>query len=76
MLAQEAPTIYISYHNGEHYNSVRMASDTGSGPPQPIILRGRAASVKDWSLFGDAEVELVMQNTGCYHDRDAVQRVL
>ena len=76
MLAQETPTIHISYHDGEHYNSVRMASDTGSGPPQPIVLRERAASAKDWSAFGDAEVELVMQNTGCYHDRDAVQRAL
>ena len=76
MLAQEAPTIHISYHDGEHYNSVRMASDTGSGPPQPIVLRERAASAKDWSAFGDAEVELVMQNTGCYDDRDAVQNAL
>ena len=76
LLAQDAPTIHISYHDGEHYNSVRMASDAGSGLPQPILLRERAASAEDWSAFGDAEVELVMQNTGCHDDRDAVQRAL
>ena len=76
VLAQEAPAIHISYHDGEHYNSVRMAGDAGSGPPHPIVLRERAASAEDWTAVGDAEVELVMQNTGCYDNRDAVQRAL
>ena len=53
-----------------------MASDAGSGPPQPIVLRERAASAEDRSAIRDAEVELVMQNTGCYDNRDAVQRAL
>ena len=26
------PTIHISYHMGEHYNSVRLIDDTGSDP--------------------------------------------
>ena len=76
VLAQEAPTIHIAYHDGEHYNSVRMASDTGSGPPRPITLRERPASAADCSSFGPEEIELAMQGTGCYHDRDAVQRAL
>lgn len=73
---QDAPAIHVAYHNGEHYNSVRMAGDTGSGPPQPIALQERPASAKDWSSFGPAETELVMQGTGCYNDREAVQRAL
>ena len=30
------PTIHISYHLGEHYNSVRLQEDTGDGPAMPI----------------------------------------
>ena len=114
MSRQSAPTIHLSYHDGEHYNSVRMASDTGSGPPKPIAVQERAALAKDWSSFGPAQVELVicpsyhsalvhctprytgrpssrqlaehvrvhiqveqvMQGTGCYDDKEAVQRAL
>ena len=32
----EVPTIHISYHLGEHYNSVRLIDDFGDGPPKPI----------------------------------------
>ena len=32
-----APLLHISYHDGEHYNSVRRADDMGrGGPPAPI----------------------------------------
>ena len=31
------PTLHISYHLGEHYNSVRLATDLDEGSPaQPI----------------------------------------
>ena len=30
------PTIHISYHLGEHYNSVRLLEDTCNGPPITI----------------------------------------
>jgi OTU domain-containing protein 3 len=30
------PTIHISYHLGEHYNSVRLIDDPCSGPPLTI----------------------------------------
>eukprot|EP01083_Nonionella_stella_P031308 85723_1 len=34
---QDAPTIHLSYHNGEHYASVRKLGDIG-GPAGPIDL--------------------------------------
>jgi len=73
---QDAPTIHISYHDGEHYNSVRLASETGSGPPKPIAVQERPALAKDWTSFGPAQTELVMQGTGCYDDKEAVQGAL
>ena len=30
------PTVHISYHLGEHYNSVRLADDIEDGPAKPI----------------------------------------
>lgn len=30
------PTLHISYHLGEHYNSVRLLEDPGDGPAMPI----------------------------------------
>jgi len=30
------PTIHLSYHQGEHYNSVRLLDDPCSGIPLPI----------------------------------------
>merc|ERR1719435_460775 len=30
--------VHISYHNGDHYNSVRRMGDMGEGPPQRIRL--------------------------------------
>eukprot|EP00347_Sterkiella_histriomuscorum_P016120 403354413 len=30
------PTLHISYHLGEHYNSVRLLEDNGDGPVMPI----------------------------------------
>ncbi|KAL6551736.1 hypothetical protein OROGR_007890 [Orobanche gracilis] len=32
----------ISYHDEEHYNSVRIKYDTCSGPARPIVLKGDA----------------------------------
>ena len=30
------PTLHLSYHLGEHYNSVRLLEDPGDGPVMPI----------------------------------------
>ncbi|XP_073310517.1 OVARIAN TUMOR DOMAIN-containing deubiquitinating enzyme 7-like isoform X1 [Primulina huaijiensis] len=35
---REAPQIHLSYHDGEHYNSVRLKEDTCSGPARPIFI--------------------------------------
>lgn len=32
----KVPTLHISYHLGEHYNSVRLLEDPGDGPVMPI----------------------------------------
>ena len=55
---------------------MRLASDTGTGLPEPITLQKRQASAKNWSSFGPAQIEVVMQGTGCYDDKEAVQRAL
>lgn len=77
-LEQDAPAIHLSYHDGEHYNSVRRADDHTSGPPLPIAIAERAptsaekAAARSW---GAAEEDLVMRGTGCY-DSAAVQQAL
>eukprot|EP00250_Pteridium_aquilinum_P007662 c17334_g1_i3 orf=599-1660(-) len=34
----EARCIHLSYHNGEHYNSIRRKDDNGGGPAKCILL--------------------------------------
>ncbi|GLT50123.1 hypothetical protein SLA2020_236310 [Shorea laevis] len=34
--------VHLSYHDGEHYNSVRLKEDTCSGPARPIIIKADA----------------------------------
>ncbi|KAL9245804.1 hypothetical protein vseg_019411 [Gypsophila vaccaria] len=34
-----ASMIHLSYHDGEHYNSVRMKEDPCHGPAQPVIIK-------------------------------------
>lgn len=34
----EARCIHLSYHNGEHYNSIRKKEDDGQGPAKYILL--------------------------------------
>ncbi|XP_073041105.1 OVARIAN TUMOR DOMAIN-containing deubiquitinating enzyme 7-like [Primulina eburnea] len=34
----EAPQIHLSYHYGEHYNSVHLKEDTCSGPARPLFI--------------------------------------
>lgn len=31
--------LHLSYHDGDHYNSVRREDDTGNGPAEAISLR-------------------------------------
>lgn len=48
-LPENVPCLHLSYHDGDHYNSVRLADDTGSGKPEPIKLA-------DCVVSADAEV--------------------
>ncbi|KAK9830321.1 hypothetical protein WJX72_010989 [[Myrmecia] bisecta] len=75
----DAPTIHLSYHGMEHYNSVRLADDFGRGPPLPLELGGGpmrpskpARKVGEWSAKDE---ERVMQGTGCY-DAGARQQAI
>lgn len=36
--ADSGPCLHLSFHDGEHYNSVRYQSDDGGGPAEPIQL--------------------------------------
>uniref|UniRef100_A0A7C8ZWS5 OTU domain-containing protein n=1 Tax=Opuntia streptacantha TaxID=393608 RepID=A0A7C8ZWS5_OPUST len=36
---QAAQMIHLSYHDGEHYNSVRLKEDPCDGPARPIIIK-------------------------------------
>ena len=38
-----AQVLHLSYHDGEHYNSVRNADDDGSDVPTPIVIRAPTA---------------------------------
>ncbi|CAM8921906.1 unnamed protein product [Rhodiola kirilowii] len=35
----EARMVHLSYHDGEHYNSVRLKEDTCAGPARPISIK-------------------------------------
>ena len=43
---QDAATLHLSYHDSEHYNSVRSADDMGGEPATPIMLASSTAQVK------------------------------
>nr|AIE88286.1 hypothetical protein [Oryza glaberrima] len=34
--------IHLSYHQGEHYNSVRLREDPCQGPAMPVIIKGKS----------------------------------
>ena len=60
--------IHLSYHDNDHYNSVRLASDFSTGRPAPFELQAEGAQSlpprpsKGWD---HEEVVLVMESTGC-----------
>ncbi|XP_042441996.1 OVARIAN TUMOR DOMAIN-containing deubiquitinating enzyme 7-like isoform X2 [Zingiber officinale] len=83
--------IHLCYHDGEHYNSVRLKEDSCEGPARPIIIKVDAhISRKDHNdkattnksskgsscrSFNRESVKLVMMGTGC-KDVDKVEQVL
>ncbi|KAI8477500.1 MAG: hypothetical protein J3K34DRAFT_515825 [Monoraphidium minutum] len=74
-----APSIHISYHGGEHYNSVRLLDDYSRGPPRAIVLGEGGATAaelaQERTAWTPADEARVAANTGC--DSPAlVQRAL
>ncbi|ERN12095.1 hypothetical protein AMTR_s00035p00239450 [Amborella trichopoda] len=73
--------VHLSYHDGEHYNSVRLKDDGCHGPARPIVievdadlsaksLKEKTASAKFKSSYNSkiidpASVKLVSLGTGC-----------
>ena len=49
--------LHLSYHDGDHYNSIRLKDDFGNGPPEPIDLANMEVDTGD----SDAEGEEVRQ---------------
>jgi len=73
-LAFSTKTIHLSYHDGQHYSSVRMLRDNSrNGPPEPIEIQVRGGrpnnnnrEKKESDIFIPVEEELiVMDHTGC-----------
>lgn len=40
------PLLHLSYHDGEHYNSVRMADDYGQARPAAIVMGAASAAAQ------------------------------
>ncbi|MCD7467082.1 hypothetical protein HAX54_004281 [Datura stramonium] len=40
--SHESRMLHLSYHDGEHYNSVRLKEDPCTGPASPIIIKADA----------------------------------
>lgn len=72
----DTKTVHLSYHDGEHYNSVRRQDDPGLGPALPFIIEGDATPTtqpppmkgieRQKSMqFEEATIARVMQWSGC-----------
>ncbi|XP_042444770.1 OVARIAN TUMOR DOMAIN-containing deubiquitinating enzyme 7-like isoform X3 [Zingiber officinale] len=83
--------IHLCYHDGEHYNSVRLKEDSCEGPARPIIIKvdahisrkdhddkattNKSSKGSSCRSFNRESVKLVMMGTGC-KDVDKVEQVL
>lgn len=79
--SRETSVIHLSYHDGEHYNSVRLAEDSCEGPARPIPIKSddtisavdnnkKAAThglkvSSRKNVFDSGAAKLVMAGTGC-----------
>ncbi|KAJ4714837.1 OTU domain-containing protein 3 [Melia azedarach] len=86
---QEARMVHLSYHDGEHYNSLRLKEDPCNGPALPVIIKAdadisaasnqakTAASKSNWAanLINEGSIKMVMAGTGCENTRK-VEEVL
>ena len=77
---REAKAIHLSYHDGEHYNSVRLLTDLGKGPAQEIpmgsngeiLIGSKAQALLDEA---DSKEKMIMGSSGCW-DLARVREVL
>ncbi|CAN6250601.1 unnamed protein product [Urochloa humidicola] len=83
--------IHLSYHHGEHYNSVRLREDPCQGPAMPVLIKtdsnisstnnNTQTKAKDLkksshrSIYDEALIKLVMAGTGC-SDASIAEHVL
>ncbi|TKY55690.1 OTU domain-containing protein 3 [Spatholobus suberectus] len=83
--------IHLSYHDGEHYNSVRLKDDPCDGPARPIVIKADAdlsapshqTKVMENKPCGGAgretfqpgSIKLVMAGTGC-ENAEKVEQIL
>ncbi|KAJ9525321.1 hypothetical protein QJQ45_020866, partial [Haematococcus lacustris] len=77
----QATTLHLSYHDGQHYNSVRMAEDLAQGPPLPVVLRqvpgvARAPSHVDGDEGWDERAAARVKASTACHDRAVVAAAL
>ncbi|GAB2282634.1 hypothetical protein Dimus_039556 [Dionaea muscipula] len=85
---QGARMIHLSYHDGEHYNSVRLKEDPGDGPARPILIKADAdltaashhakAAVppsRRRSIVQTGSIKMVIAGSGC-EDAEKVEQVL
>jgi hypothetical protein len=72
---EEVPMLHLSYHDGMHYNSVRLLDDYGTGPPEPIPLHSKLGG-SDGGEYGksttreysESDLRRVKDGTGCDDD--------
>ncbi|GAU38298.1 hypothetical protein TSUD_157820 [Trifolium subterraneum] len=83
--------VHLSYHDGEHYNSVRLKDDPGDGPARSIVIKADADlsapshQTKDRAskpyaqagrkTFQPGSVKMVMAGSGC-ENREKVEQIL
>ncbi|KAI4385131.1 hypothetical protein MLD38_003190 [Melastoma candidum] len=80
--------IHLSYHDEEHYNSVRSKDDSGDGPARAIVIKAdsdlsssaKSGSNKSKVLYGlpsidSGAIKLVMAGSNC-SDREKVEQTL
>ncbi|XP_058081807.1 OVARIAN TUMOR DOMAIN-containing deubiquitinating enzyme 7 isoform X4 [Magnolia sinica] len=83
--------IHLSYHDGEHYNSIRLKEDPGNGPARQIVIKAdvdlsatprqsnvtitKSKATSSQNMIDAAAVKIVMAGTGC-ENGSKVEQVL
>ncbi|GMN30251.1 hypothetical protein TIFTF001_002736 [Ficus carica] len=83
--------VHLSYHDGEHYNSVRLKEDSCEGPARPIVIKvdidismkshqprvadGKSNGGAGRNIINAGSIKLVIAGTGC-EDAEKVEKVL